>query len=156
VLQIFFIINIVLAMAIVGLVLVQHGKGADMGAGLGASAGASDTVFGSQGSFSFLFKLTALLAFLFFANCIATTYSIGHRQRAVSVLDQSATQAKASTSKAEKPAAPSSVLQPAGVLPMQGVAATPVPKQAAVKKITSSSKKASVKEKTSSSKKTAS
>ena len=155
-LQIFFIINIVLAMAIVGLVLVQHGKGADMGAGLGASAGASDTVFGSQGSFSFLFKLTALLAFLFFANCIATTYNIGHRQRAVSILDLAPTQAKAPKGKVAAPAAPSTVPQPAGVLPMQGVAVTPAPKQAAVKNRTLPSKKAAVKKTTSPSKKAAS
>ena len=55
-----------LAAAIVGLVLLQRGKGADAGAGFGA--GASGTVFGARGSASFLSRTTATLAALFFAT----------------------------------------------------------------------------------------
>jgi preprotein translocase subunit SecG len=59
---------VVVALAIVGLVLLQQGKGADMGASFGS--GASQTLFGSQGSGNFLTKLTWTLAFVFFALCL--------------------------------------------------------------------------------------
>ena len=61
-------IHVVVAIALVSLILVQHGKGAEMGAGFGA--GASATVFGSQGSLSFLLKVTITLAAVFFATSI--------------------------------------------------------------------------------------
>ena len=59
---------VVVALAIVGLVLLQQGKGADMGASFGS--GASQTLFGSQGSGNFLTKSTWTLAFVFFALCL--------------------------------------------------------------------------------------
>ncbi len=62
------IVQVVIAAGLVGLVLVQHGKGADMGAAFGS--GASGTVFGSQGSGSFLTKATTVLAVLFFLNSL--------------------------------------------------------------------------------------
>lgn len=63
---------VVLALMLVGLVLLQQGKGADMGASFGS--GASQTLFGSQGSGNFLTKTTWTLAFLFFAICLALGY----------------------------------------------------------------------------------
>lgn len=63
---------VVLALLLVGLVLLQQGKGADMGASFGS--GASQTLFGSQGSGNFLTKTTWTLAFLFFAICLALGY----------------------------------------------------------------------------------
>ena len=62
------IIQVLIAAGLVGLVLVQHGKGADMGAAFGS--GASGTVFGSQGSGSFLTKATTILAVFFFLNSL--------------------------------------------------------------------------------------
>lgn len=59
---------LIIAVAIIGLVLLQQGKGAEVGAAFGS--GASNTVFGSAGSGSFLMKLTLILASLFFAICI--------------------------------------------------------------------------------------
>ena len=59
---------VVVALGIIGLVLIQQGKGADMGASFGS--GASQTIFGSQGSGNFLTKSTWLLAFVFFALCL--------------------------------------------------------------------------------------
>lgn len=56
--------HVIVAAAVIGLVLIQHGKGADAGASFGA--GASQTVFGSQGSGSFLTKLTSWFATIFF------------------------------------------------------------------------------------------
>ena len=59
-------VHVVIAVALVGLVLIQQGKGADAGAAFGG--GASQTVFGSQGSGSFLTKMTTLLAVVFFVT----------------------------------------------------------------------------------------
>ncbi|WP_404365037.1 preprotein translocase subunit SecG [Marinobacter sp.] len=58
--------HVVIAVALVGLVLIQQGKGADAGAAFGG--GASQTVFGSQGSGSFLTRTTTFLAILFFVT----------------------------------------------------------------------------------------
>ena len=66
--QIVLFIHVIVCIVLVGLVLLQHGKGADIGASFGS--GASNTVFGSQGSGSFLMKLTAILAAAFFAGCL--------------------------------------------------------------------------------------
>lgn len=63
------IVHVVLAVAIIGLVLIQHGKGADAGASFGG--GASQTVFGASGSGNFLTKMTGILAGLFFVTSFA-------------------------------------------------------------------------------------
>lgn len=67
--QFVLLIHVVVAMAIIGLVLIQHGKGADIGASFGS--GASNTVFGSQGTGSFLFKLTGGLVLVFFITSVS-------------------------------------------------------------------------------------
>lgn len=66
--QVLVFLLVVIAIAIIALVLIQQGKGADIGASFGG--GASNTVFGSQGSGSFLMKLTLGLAVIFFVICI--------------------------------------------------------------------------------------
>ncbi len=66
------VFHLVLAIGIIGLVLIQHGKGADAGAAFGS--GASATVFGAQGSGSFLTRATAILATLFFLTSLALAY----------------------------------------------------------------------------------
>ncbi|MFE8070729.1 preprotein translocase subunit SecG [Marinobacteraceae bacterium S3BR75-40.1] len=73
--------HVVVAIAVVALVLIQQGKGADVGAAFGG--GASQTVFGSQGSGSFLTKLTTILAILFFVTSF--TLAVFAKQRAESV-----------------------------------------------------------------------
>ncbi len=60
------VVHVVIAVALVGLVLIQQGKGADAGAAFGG--GASQTVFGSQGSGSFLTRMTTFLAIVFFVT----------------------------------------------------------------------------------------
>ena len=70
--QIILIFHVLFALALVALVLIQQGKGATMGASFGA--GASQTVFGSQGSGSFMLKITAGFAVLFFI----TSLTLGH------------------------------------------------------------------------------
>lgn len=66
--QILLLIHVLIAIALIALVLLQHGKGADIGAAFGS--GASQTVFGSQGSGSFLSKVTLGLAACFFATSL--------------------------------------------------------------------------------------
>ena len=81
------IFHVLIAAAIVGLVLLQRGKGADAGAGFGA--GASGTVFGARGSASFLSRMTATLAALFFASSLTLAYLGGRRPEAPkSVIDR--------------------------------------------------------------------
>ncbi len=65
-------LHVLLAIGVISLVLLQHGKGADAGAAFGS--GASATVFGARGSASFLVKLTTLFAALFFATSIGLAY----------------------------------------------------------------------------------
>ncbi len=65
---------ILISLALIVLVLIQHGKGADIGAAFGS--GASNTVFGSQGSGGFLFKLTGGLAVGFFVIALALGYMV--------------------------------------------------------------------------------
>ncbi|MCA0404100.1 MAG: preprotein translocase subunit SecG [Proteobacteria bacterium] len=72
--QLILIIHVLVAMAVIGLVLIQHGKGAEIGAAFGS--GASNTVFGSQGTGGFLFKLTGGLALVFFATSLSLSYMI--------------------------------------------------------------------------------
>ena len=62
------------AVVLIGLVLIQHGKGADIGAAFGS--GASNTLFGSQGTGGFLFKLTGGLAMTFFVTSLMLSYLI--------------------------------------------------------------------------------
>ncbi|SDU38243.1 preprotein translocase subunit SecG [Halopseudomonas salegens] len=66
------IVHLVVAIALVGLVLMQQGKGAETGASFGS--GASGTVFGSQGAATFLSRLTAVLAAVFFATSLGLAY----------------------------------------------------------------------------------
>ena len=66
------IVHILVAISLIALVLLQHGKGADVGAAFGS--GASNTMFGSSGSLPFLIKLTAVLAAIFFATSLALSY----------------------------------------------------------------------------------
>lgn len=66
--EVVIVLFLIVAIAMVALILVQRGKGAGMGASFGA--GASNTVFGSAGSGSFLTRSTWLLAFIFFGICL--------------------------------------------------------------------------------------
>ena len=110
-------IQVCAALVIIGLVLVQHGKGADMGAAFGS--GASGSLFGATGSSSFLSKATGVAATIFFCATLALAY-LGNRHTAPSgsVMDNLA-QPKvteevppatgAATGKAEPAATPAAV-----------------------------------------------
>ena len=66
------VLQIVAALAMIGLVLIQHGKGADMGAAFGS--GASGSLFGATGSANFLSRVTAVLAAVFFLTSLGLSY----------------------------------------------------------------------------------
>ncbi len=68
------IIHVLLSISLVGLVLIQQGKGADMGAAFGS--GASNTVFGSQGSASFISRATGVIAALFFVTSLTLAFLV--------------------------------------------------------------------------------
>jgi preprotein translocase subunit SecG len=90
------IVQLLSALAMIGLVLVQHGKGADMGASFGS--GASGSLFGATGSANFLSRSTAVCATLFFVCTLALAYLGSHRSVAStgeSVLDRAAPTAPA-------------------------------------------------------------
>lgn len=87
-------LQVFIAIGLSALVLLQHGKGADAGAAFGS--GASSTVFGSQGSASFLTRATAALAILFFVNSLTLAWLVSHRSgEPESVVDRVPTEAPA-------------------------------------------------------------
>lgn len=70
-------VYLIVSIAMIGLILIQHGKGADAGASFGG--GASGTVFGSAGSANFLSRLTGVLAVIFFVSSIVIGNINSHR-----------------------------------------------------------------------------
>ena len=102
------VVQILAALVMIGLVLIQHGKGADMGASFGS--GASGSLFGATGSANFLSRSTAVCAAVFFVSTLALAYSANDRSRpaAASVLDRPA------------------VFAPAASVPLTGAAQVPV------------------------------
>lgn len=75
--QLLIIFHVLIAICLLALILIQHGKGADAGAAFGS--GASNTMFGARGSIPFLVKLTALLAAVFFCTCLILGYMTSQR-----------------------------------------------------------------------------
>lgn len=105
------VIHILAALGIIGLVLIQHGKGADAGAafGAGAAGGASGSVFGAQGSGNFLSRSTAILATVFFVTSLSLAYMAQSTSDEPASVVESATQKEKSTaagSDVPKPVAP--------------------------------------------------
>ena len=77
--------HVLLTISLIGLILIQRGKGADIGAAFGS--GASNTMFGSQGSASFLTRTTAVIATLFFVTSLSLAYISGQRVERKSVTE---------------------------------------------------------------------
>lgn len=86
------IAHLVIAVTLIGLVLLQHGKGADAGAAFGS--GASATVFGARGSTSFLSKITALFAAGFFGTSLVLAMLAGSYRQPHSVIERGAEQSE--------------------------------------------------------------
>ena len=118
------VLHVLVSIALIGLVLIQHGKGADAGAAFGS--GASGTVFGARGSANFLTRVTAWLAAAFFGLSLALAYIVhGRTEGSSSVVDA----IPAAASEVQVPAdsaapAPSAVAAPA---PPADAAPTPAP-----------------------------
>ncbi len=115
------IVQLLSALAIIGLVLVQHGKGADMGASFGS--GASGSLFGATGSANFLSRSTAVAATLFFGCTLALAFLANGRGGAASSVDRSLDRAPAAVT-APAPAASGAAAIPGAMqAPAQGASA---------------------------------
>jgi preprotein translocase subunit SecG len=79
------VFHVLAALGVIGLVLMQHGKGADMGAAFGS--GSSGSLFGSSGSANFLSRMTAVLAAVFFATSLGLTYFSTHKAKQAGVME---------------------------------------------------------------------
>ena len=130
-----FVIHVLTALAIVGLVLLQHGKGADVGAAFGG--GASGSIFGATGSANFLSRTTAILAVVFFLTSLGLTYFSTRKTEHKGVMVAPTAPAQSGPGQipvpgapADKgPAAPAPVQAPAaGATPDSGSRAQDVPK----------------------------
>jgi preprotein translocase subunit SecG len=85
--QVLMIVHVLIALAIVGLVMLQQGRGADAGAGFGAGGG-SGSVFGARGAASFLSRTTAILATVFFVTSLTLAYLAGKKDnKAEDIMD---------------------------------------------------------------------
>jgi len=114
------VVQVLSAMAIIGLVLLQHGKGADMGAAFGS--GASGSLFGATGSSNFMSKSTGVAAAIFFSATLALSYISTQHGSTVSggVMDKVAV-----------PAAPAPVTTGAAAIPTSPAAPAAAPAAAA-------------------------
>ncbi len=93
------VVHVLVALAIIGLVLLQHGKGADMGSGFGG--GASSSLFGATGSADFLSRATAVLATIFFILSLVLAYLATNQPReSGSVVDRARPKAEKQAEKA--------------------------------------------------------
>jgi preprotein translocase subunit SecG len=78
--KIVLVIHVIAALGVIGLVLLQHGKGADMGASFGS--GASGSLFGVSGSANFLSRATAIFVVIFFSTSLSLAYMASHKDKA--------------------------------------------------------------------------
>jgi len=97
-------LHLLVAAVVIGLVLIQHGKGADMGAAFGS--GASGSLFGASGSANFMSRTTAWFAAVFFATSLGLSYMASNRPKAAtSVMDTVKTQTAPAPAAVETPPA---------------------------------------------------
>lgn len=114
------VVHVIAALAIIGLVLLQHGKGADMGAAFGG--GSSGSLFGSSGSANFLSRTTSVMAAIFFISSISLTVFSSKKTEQKGVMSQPAQSAPASSLPAQIPAPPASVPASDVPVPVPGAA----------------------------------
>jgi preprotein translocase subunit SecG len=115
-------LHVVVAAALIGFVLLQHGKGADMGAAFGS--GSSGSLFGAAGSANFLSRTTAILATVFFLSSLGLTYLASNRTATgpgdvmkQGVMQNSQKAPEPATKAAEVPAGTTPAVQPAAPSP---------------------------------------
>ena len=119
------VVQVISALAIIGLVLLQHGKGADMGAAFGS--GASGSLFGASGSSNFLSKSTAVAAAVFFASTLALAYMGNTRTVATSggVMERMNNPANNAGSAVPNTTTPAAPVNDVPAAPTAGVPAAP-------------------------------
>ena len=109
------VVHVIIALAICGLVLLQHGKGADMGAAFGS--GSSGSLFGAAGSANFLSRSTAILAAVFFMSSVGLTWFASTRGKPGGLMEKAAIEKTVPAPKAGEapvlPAAPKADTAPA-------------------------------------------
>ena len=98
------VLHLLLSLAIVGLVLMQHGKGADAGAAFGS--GASATVFGARGSANFLSRATGILAAVFFSTSLTLAYFSMQQQEQQGLMEGGSAPAPVAVEEEAVPAVP--------------------------------------------------
>ncbi|MEP6941635.1 MAG: preprotein translocase subunit SecG [Betaproteobacteria bacterium] len=113
------VVHVIVAATLIGFVLLQHGKGADMGAAFGS--GSSGSLFGAAGSANFLSRTTAILATVFFLTSLALTYIAANRGAPVDLM-----QGQGVGPKAGQPAAKSSEVPVTPPAPAPAAAPAPV------------------------------
>ncbi|MBS0421113.1 MAG: preprotein translocase subunit SecG [Proteobacteria bacterium] len=124
---IFTVVQVFSAFAIIGLVLLQRGKGAEAGAGFGA--GASGTVFGARGASTALSRATAIFAAIFMINSLLLTY-VGMKvseSQPQTILDQAGGQAKTPAGAAKTPAPNTATVPQPAPAPSSSPATAPAP-----------------------------
>ena len=113
------VMHVLTAVVLIGLVLMQHGKGADMGAAFGT--GSAGSLFGSSGSANFLSRSTAVAATLFFVTSLSLTYLYSHPAQQQGIMDK----VNPVTTQAA-PVVPATI--PAGTSPVDDSRAKDIPK----------------------------
>ena len=114
------VVHIIVCLALICIVLLQHGKGAGIGAAFG---GSSQTVFGSTGAAPFLAKLTAAAAILFMCTSLALTFFT--RQKETSIMQDVGKKPTVQETVPAKPEAPAAPQKPAAPAPTPGQPAPP-------------------------------
>lgn len=113
------VVHIIAALSIIGLVLLQHGKGADMGAAFGS--GSAGSVFGSSGSANFLSRTTAIMAAIFFISSISLTVFTSKKTDHKGVMTQPVESSPASSLPSQIPTPPAAV--PGAAVPVPSMPA---------------------------------
>lgn len=121
--QLLIVLHVLVGFALIGLILVQHGKGADVGAAFGS--GASGTIFGARGSGNFLTRLTTGLAVAFFGISLLLAYLASHNVERASVLER--IQAAPQVVVPDQAAADAPAIEGIEALPKQDLPAAPGP-----------------------------
>src|SRR6266542_2563386 len=119
------VVHLIVAISLCGLVLLQHGKGADMGAAFGS--GSSGSLFGAAGSANFLSRTTAVLAALFFASSLGLTWFATTRVTTRGTVPQGVMEKMPVPKASDVPAAPAPGQPPASqsTAPASGTASEP-------------------------------
>ncbi len=114
------VVHLIVAVVVCGLVLLQHGKGADMGAAFGS--GSSGSLFGAAGSANFLSRTTAVLAAVFFFSSLGLTYLGSMHGKPKDVMQQGVMSDVPAPKASDVPSAPSAP----GTVPAPTTAPAPV------------------------------